>query len=188
MLQSGQNVVYFGPGGLNREAVVARAVNGEDMGRVSVFFAGDRHETLVPVGSLSPLNPLPEPLKTLVHHGNYFDREKVAGELVRHRAGWRYILSQQEDDLCWIDFYRVAASLLPEGEAKLANLKTMPPKAVMMHNCDRFTSELLALTPEKYKTDSPEAIIEKQAQRIRELEAEVAELKRQAGSWGVLDL
>jgi hypothetical protein len=109
-----------------------------------------------------------------------FNERGAAGlalEVMRVRAVCRWMLSQRSDDVCWRDVYQAVADVLPGGREALAALAlSAPPEEVMLHNCRKFVGELCAGGGEGYAADSPEAIVKKQAERIKELERELAAL------------
>ena len=99
-----------------------------------------------------------------------FDVERLRDELRKARSVLRDVVTQEGDDLCWLDFYKAAAELLPEAH-KLENLQTLPPKPVMMHNCERYVDCLASNRP--YVTDTKDVMIDRLLARIHMLTNEL---------------
>lgn len=138
----GETLLYFGPLGLNLEV---RVTNRDAGGRLlAVEFPDDHCAADVPCRNLFKADA---------------DLVGRPSELARHRAAWAYILDQEGDDLCWRDFYLVAAAVLPEDDASLARLRSMPHPDVMLHNCRKFIASLSSGQTSCYKADSPEAVL-----------------------------
>src|SRR5262245_58580578 len=147
MFSVGDKVFYYGiePHGIT--GVIA-----------SECLAGDMYfvqfpDRLVRLGA-AELHPARQ-LDQDVHEMNW---QELQDEVMKLRGGLRYILQQEGDDLCYRDFYEVAARCLPEVN-DLSNLRTLPPPRVMLGNCSRFVDSLCggklyqrlgepALTPE----------------------------------------
>lgn len=150
--RTGDTAYYYGARGHGLLVTVVRAAPEREAYAVLFVHTGPTHEVEVPAGSLHPSYPggfdAPDyDLRVL----GLNSPNVIMNEVMRLRGGLRHILHQEGDDLCWRDFYQVIAALLPDGDGLLAHSKSVPPRHVMLHNCQRFVDSLLAGRPEEYQ-------------------------------------
>ncbi len=176
-LYPGDRAFYISAQGQVREVVIARSREISE-GRTSVLFCdGPSCEMDVPTKNLFPCYQphCPDVDRDLADFALGASHQDLVKEIGKLRAAFRWMLSQEGDDLCWMDIYRVAASVLPESDALLAKKRLALPKALMRRNCEKYIDSMC--DGGEYSPCSPEAAIQEMEKELAVLREKVRDLE-----------